>query len=164
MGLHDFGNTQDMSADPVQTNPDHYSVLLENDRVRVLQYRDQPGDATHPHEHPDSVMISLSGFDRRLRNGDAEVEVSIPAGEVRWLAAQEHSGQNIGATETMTIFVELKEGHEHEHAVVPGLGPSEDPNASANRPSPDLLNSSLETEKDDLASNLEQEHDEREHS
>jgi len=53
-------------ADPTQTDPDEYKVVFENDRVRVLEYRDEPGQWTSPHEHPDSVMVTLSGFDRRL--------------------------------------------------------------------------------------------------
>lgn len=95
--------------DPVETNPDLYRVLLENDRVRVLEYRDQPGDSTAPHNHPDSVMITLSSFRRHLSTAGRAVEVDLPAGEARWLDAQEHSGTNIGETETHTFFVELKE-------------------------------------------------------
>ena len=38
-----------MTLDPVATNPDHYSVIFENDHVRVLEYLDQPGDSTTPH-------------------------------------------------------------------------------------------------------------------
>ena len=57
-----------MSLDPVQSNPNHYSVLFENDRVRVLEYTDAPGDATTLHEHPDSVMYTLSAFRRRLHS------------------------------------------------------------------------------------------------
>ena len=45
-----------MPDDPVCTDPDKYEVIFENDRVRVLEYRDQPGGRTHPHRHPDSVM------------------------------------------------------------------------------------------------------------
>jgi hypothetical protein len=96
-------------ADPVETNPELYSVAFENERVRVLRYHDRPGDRTRPHEHPDSVMITLSSFDRRLRQGEQSVDVTIPTGEVRWLDAQEHSGENIGSTDTVTVFVELKE-------------------------------------------------------
>ena len=96
-------------SDPVTTNPDLYSVVFENERVRVLRYHDRPGDQTQPHEHPDSVMITLSSFERRLVQGDRSVEVTLPAGEVRWLDAQEHSGHNIGSSDTSTLFVELKE-------------------------------------------------------
>ncbi len=34
-----------MALDPVVTNPDHYTVVFENDRVRVLEYTDRPGSA-----------------------------------------------------------------------------------------------------------------------
>ena len=96
-------------SDPVWTNPDLYRVMFENDRVRVLEYLDGPGDSTQPHSHPDSVMVTLSHFRRRLRSGEREVEVEINPHEARWLDAQEHSGTNIGETPTHTIFVELKE-------------------------------------------------------
>ena len=95
--------------DPVETNPELYHVVFENDRVRVLEYLDHPGDATTPHSHPDSVMVTLSSFRRRLSSGDQQVEVEIPAFQARWLDAQEHSGANIGDTDTHTMFVELKE-------------------------------------------------------
>ena len=96
-----------MTTDPVQTNPDLYRVVFENERVRVLEYLDRPGDATTPHHHPDSVMVTLSSFRRRLASAGKEVEVELPEFQARWLDAQEHSGTNIGDTATHTIFVEL---------------------------------------------------------
>jgi hypothetical protein len=108
-----------MSRDPVITNPELYRVILENDRVRVLEYLDQPGDRTHPHQHPDTVMITLSAFRRRLSEGGHEVDVELPEHQARWVSAQEHSGQNIGDTATHSIFIELKE--------------------AANRPAPNIL-------------------------
>lgn len=99
-----------MSLDPVETNPDHYKVVFENDRVRVLEYTDSPGDRTTPHEHPDSVMYTLSSFSRRLVSGDAQRDVEMPAGLTGWLPAQEHYGENIGDTPTHVLFVELKDG------------------------------------------------------
>jgi hypothetical protein len=33
-----------MSLDPAVTNPEHYKVIFENDKVRVLEYTDQPGE------------------------------------------------------------------------------------------------------------------------
>lgn len=98
-----------MNDDPAVTNPDLYRVVLENDRVRVLEYRDRPGDRTAPHRHPDSVMVPLASFSRRISADGAEVRVDLEAGAVRWLGAQRHAGENIGHTETHAIFVELKE-------------------------------------------------------
>jgi len=114
-----------MNADPVDTNPDLYTVVFENDRVRVLEYRDVPGTRSVPHRHPDSVMVTLSAFDRRLSSGDRIVDVTLPTGAARWVGAQSHSGENIGSTETHAIFVELKEtpvgGAQHESALGPDV-------------------------------------------
>ncbi len=109
--------------DPTTTDPDKYHVIFENDRVRVLEYRDEPGQKTSPHDHPDSVMYTLSSFRRRLIGGDGESrDVDLEAGAVRWLDAQTHSGENIGSTPTHVLFVELKESRE---PVTGGaLGPS----------------------------------------
>lgn len=97
-----------MKLDPVHTNPDLYRVLFENEFVRVLEYRDRPGDRTTPHQHPDSVMYTLSSFDRRLISGDQSREVRIETGTASWLPAQEHAGENVGETDTHVLFVELK--------------------------------------------------------
>jgi hypothetical protein len=97
-----------MDQDPTVTNPELYKVVFENDRVRVLEYRDRPGDRTLPHRHPDSVMVTLSAFERRLTVNGNPVEVRKAADEVGWLPAQTHIGENIGASETHVFFVELK--------------------------------------------------------
>ena len=96
-------------SDPVESNPSLYTVVFENERVRVLEYRDKPGDRTTPHTHPDSVMVTLSAFDRRLSVGDQTREVSLEPGLATWLPAQTHAGENIGTSETHVMFVELKE-------------------------------------------------------
>ena len=98
-----------MSLDPAVTNPDHYKVIFENGRVRVLEYADDPGDKTTLHEHPDSVMYTLSSFRRRLHLGDRTRDVELGAGSINWLFAQQHYGENIGDTSTHAIFVELKQ-------------------------------------------------------
>jgi hypothetical protein len=109
MGLGSHLGERVVPMDPIEASPELYHVIFENERVRVLRYRDAPGDSTRPHEHPDSVMVTLSGFHRRITAGERVVEVELGAGEVRWLDAQEHSGENIGDTDTVSIFVELKE-------------------------------------------------------
>ena len=63
-----------------RADPDKYKVIFENERVRVLEYRDEPGEATRPHEHPDSLMYTLSSFDRRLvAESDESRDVSLDA-------------------------------------------------------------------------------------
>jgi hypothetical protein len=54
-------------------------------------------------------MVTLGAFRRRLTVGDATRDVALEAGEVRWLDAQTHTGENTGDTPTHVVFVELKE-------------------------------------------------------
>ncbi|MEI6407285.1 MAG: cytoplasmic protein [Actinomycetes bacterium] len=97
-----------MSMDPIETNPESYKLIFENDQVRVLEYLDQPGYMTKPHRHPDSVMYTLSTFARRLHVNGATRDVEINSGTTSWLPSQIHAGENIGNTDTHVIFVELK--------------------------------------------------------
>ncbi len=113
-----------MSQDPTVTDPDKYKVVFENERVRVLEYKDRPGDRTSPHSHPDSVMYTLSSFERRLVQGEREVDVQVPAGRTAWLGAQCHHGENTGTTDTHVIFVELKEPAPAADGAEPELGPA----------------------------------------
>lgn len=108
-----------MKLDPVTTNPDNYKVVFENDQVRVLEYTDKPGHLTTPHEHPDSVMYTLSSFRRRLISDKGQTEVEIKAGATGWLSAQTHAGENIGDTDTHVIFVELKGSQSNEDILGP---------------------------------------------
>ena len=96
-----------VDEDPVISNPDHYRTVFENEHVRVLEYADEPGEATTPHVHPNSVMVTLTGFARRLSTDAGVREVELDANQVVWLPAQRHSGQNIGETPTRTILIEL---------------------------------------------------------
>jgi quercetin dioxygenase-like cupin family protein len=110
-------------ADPTVTDPDKYKLVFENDQVRVLEYRDEPGQKTSPHEHPNSVVYTLSGFRRRFENAEGEsVERDLPAGLALWIDAQTHSGENTGNTPTHVLFVELKGAQ--TQAAGTALGPS----------------------------------------
>ncbi len=97
-----------MSDDPTRTDPDKYQTIFENDRVRVIEYRDTPGARTQPHSHPDSVMYTLSDYQRRLHYADESRDVVIHAGTVHWLPAESHAGENIGTTDSHALFIELK--------------------------------------------------------
>ncbi len=101
---------QSILPDAVATDPDKYSVVLENERVRVLRYHDRPGDRTSQHVHPDYVLYAESSFRRRLTFPDGrQVELDVKAGSVSWLKGHVHIGENIGDTDTDVIIVELKD-------------------------------------------------------
>ena len=95
------------AQDPVKTDGDKYTLVLENERVRVLEYRDKPGDRTTMHQHPDFVLYAIGPFTRKLTFPDGkEMTREFKAGDVIWMKAQKH----IGETDTHVLIVELKEG------------------------------------------------------
>ncbi len=97
------------AGDPLLTDGDKYSVVLENERVRVLRYHDKPGDRTSQHAHSDYVLYAESSFKRRLTFPEGKrVEVDVRAGDIVWMKAHVHIGENIGDTNTDVILVELK--------------------------------------------------------
>ena len=96
--------------DPLVTDADKYSLVLDNERVRVLRYHDKPGDRTSQHEHSDYVLYAESSFKRRLTFPDGRTqEIDVTAGSIVWMKGHMHIGENIGDTNTDVIFVELKE-------------------------------------------------------
>jgi hypothetical protein len=101
--------SEPIEQDPVVTDGDKYSVVLENERVRVLRYHDNPGDRTSQHAHSDYVLYAESSFKRRLSFPDGRrQEVDVKAGSIVWMKGHTHIGENIGDTDTDVIFVELK--------------------------------------------------------
>jgi quercetin dioxygenase-like cupin family protein len=97
------------AQDAVETDADKYSVLLENACVRVLRYRDSPGQKTHQHRHPPFVLYALAPFSRSITLPDGKVlKREFKAGDVLWSEAQTHIGENTGATPTEVVMVELK--------------------------------------------------------
>jgi hypothetical protein len=100
---------KDSSRDPLITDGDKYKVAFENDRVRVLEYRDSPGEKTSPHHHSDFVLCALSAFKRKFVLPDGrEVVREVRPGEVAWSKAQSHIGENVGSTGTHVLIIELK--------------------------------------------------------
>ena len=98
-----------IAADPLETDGDKYKVQFENDRVRVLEYRDRPGEKTKQHHHPAFVLFALSPFKRTITLPDGKVLIrEFKAGEMLQSGAQTHIGENVGDTPTHAIMIEMK--------------------------------------------------------
>lgn len=97
------------NSDAVAVAPEVYSILFENDRVRVLDVTGEPGTVSPMHSHPDSVMHALNDATIVVTSdqGDSN-EVAIPAGATFWTAATTHSVENLGTETVRFIRVELK--------------------------------------------------------
>ena len=98
-----------MADDAVKVAPHAYKVVVENDKVRVLEYRGAPGVKTEMHSHPAVVAIAISGgkFKFSLPDGQT-MEMELQQGHAMYMDASEHGTENIGSSESHVILVELK--------------------------------------------------------
>jgi beta-alanine degradation protein BauB len=100
--------TPALAQDPVKVAAKNYSVVFENDQVRVLRAVLNPGDKTPPHDHPATVVVPLSDAIGRFTVDGKSQEVKMADGTPLWIGAEKHAVENIGKTKTEVIIVELK--------------------------------------------------------
>jgi hypothetical protein len=108
-----FGVTREaLAQDAVTADPRSFRVVLENDRVRVLEYRSGPGLGVcgqGMHYHPERVTVTLTEAKVRLTNAQGTAVVrDIAAGQVFFAPAETHSVENIGGSGTRIYIIELK--------------------------------------------------------
>lgn len=97
-------------ADPVEVDPDHYSVAFENDQVRVLRIAYGPGERSVMHVHPAGVVVLLTGGVTKFELPDGtEREGTGEAGTAQWAEAEEHLPV-AGDEPAQAFLVELKGG------------------------------------------------------
>jgi hypothetical protein len=97
------------AQDAVRTDGDKYKVVLENEQVRVLEYRDVPGNKTHLHQHPEFVVVAMTPFRRQLHLPDGRTLTrEFKAGAVMYSAGQSHIGENVGTSPTHVLLIEMK--------------------------------------------------------
>lgn len=102
--------TTALAQDPLEVAPDMYKLLLENDRVRVMEVSFKPGEKIDTHSHPDHVAYIASGGTLSItEQGKEPQDIVATDGQVLWLDAQTHSAVNVGQTDIKIVVVELKE-------------------------------------------------------
>ncbi len=105
------------TLDAVAAAPAHHVVLLENEHVRVLEARVEPGDTVplHTHRWPGvQYFLSLANFVRRDANGEVIVDsraIHLPEERPLVLWGQPtspHTLENVGEDPIHVIVVESK--------------------------------------------------------
>jgi len=84
-------------------------VVFENDRVRVLHPRVEPGQRSPMHEHPMRVIVALA--DAKVEqsiDGGATSTIELKAGDVRVAPPVRHAVGNVGAAPLDLVEVEVK--------------------------------------------------------
>ena len=97
------------AQDAVTADPAHYSVIFENDQVRVLRIRYGPNEQGIMHSHPDGVVVYMDDLNGEFLLPDGTVISSQgKRGDVVWTEAGAHQPRNLGDAPFEVIQVELK--------------------------------------------------------
>ncbi len=87
-----------------------YQVLLENDKVRVMEIKLKPGQKAPMHNHPNAHVVYVK-TDSRLKltfpDGKDNV-IDLKAGQSLWLDAGPHEAENVGKTDFNNLVIEVK--------------------------------------------------------
>jgi quinol monooxygenase YgiN len=98
-----------MAQDPVPLYPENYKVLLENERVRVLDFQLRKGAKEDFHAHPAAVTYVLTPFKIRFMFPDGSMRIrEAKAGELFYGDALTHASENIGDTDAHGLLIEMK--------------------------------------------------------
>jgi len=99
-----------MGQDSAKVAPKNVKVLLENNRVRVLEVRIKPGEKIPMHSHPAHLTYALSDAKGQYTSPDGKSIISeAKTSSVFWSEPVIHSSVNVGNTEIHAIVVELKD-------------------------------------------------------
>jgi quercetin dioxygenase-like cupin family protein len=86
------------------------TVQVDNERVRVTEWRFAPGEATGWHRHElDYVIVPVAGGTIRLESSDGSNDAELVPGSAYYREAGiEHDVVNAGASEVAFVEIELK--------------------------------------------------------
>jgi len=97
------------ALDPIKLDPKHYSVVLENDEVRVLRAKYGPHEKSVMHEHPASVAVSMTDYHVKMTAGDGKSQdLSSKAHDATWTEPGKHLPENLSDKPMEVIVIELK--------------------------------------------------------
>lgn len=99
------------AQDLAQTAGKNAKVVLDNDKVRVIELQMPPHARTGMHSHGDNLVVFLSGGKARQTDAaGAAKEMERKAGEVAWSGPVTHDTENVGSGTVRTLVIELKDG------------------------------------------------------
>lgn len=99
-----------LAQDIVKVSPKHTKVLINNDKVRVLDYQSKPGDKEPMHSHPDMLIYVLEGGTTLSTPQSGKPETTeFKTGEIYYRKAMTHTAENVGKTRIHFLLVEIKD-------------------------------------------------------
>lgn len=99
------------AQDAVKVDPKHYTVVTENDQVRILKVHYGPHEKSVMHSHPNTAAVFLNDGKGQFTFPDGKKQdFTAKAGDAQYEAAVTHLPENTADTPMDLIVVELK-GH-----------------------------------------------------
>jgi beta-alanine degradation protein BauB len=101
------------AQDPTKVASKEYKkVILENEKVRVIEVEFAPGAVAALHSHPAHVVYVISGGKMEMtEKGKSPMVKELKTGEATYNPPITHSVKNVGNTTVKLILTELKAGH-----------------------------------------------------
>jgi hypothetical protein len=97
-----------LAQDAVKVDPKHYTVVTDNDQVRILKVHYGPHEKSVMHSHPDTVAVFFNGAKAHFTLPDGKTQdVDFKANEAQYAAAGTHLPE-AGDAAIDGIVVELK--------------------------------------------------------
>lgn len=97
------------AQDAVKVDPKHYSVVTDNDQVRIVKVHYGVQEKSVMHSHPDSVAVFLSDGKVKMTTPDGKTQdMSVKSGDTMYTPAGTHLPENVGDKPFDLILVELK--------------------------------------------------------
>ena len=97
------------AQDAVKVDPKHYSVVSENDQVRILKVHYGPHEKSVMHSHPNTVAVFLTDAKGTFTFPDGKKQdFAVKAGDAQYSAAGTHLPENTGDKYMEVIVTELK--------------------------------------------------------
>ena len=97
------------AQDAVKVDPKHYTVVSENDQVRILKVHYGAHEKSVMHSHPATVGVFLTDAKGQFTYPDGKTEAFAPkAGDAQYSPATTHLPENTDDKALDVIVVELK--------------------------------------------------------
>jgi quercetin dioxygenase-like cupin family protein len=97
------------AQDAAKVDPKHYTVMSENEHVRILKVHYGPHEKSVMHSHPAGVAVFLTDSKARFTFPDGKTEdVAMKAGDAQYTASTIHLPENIGENGMDVIVIEFK--------------------------------------------------------
>ena len=103
-----FAASTTVAQDMAKVAPKNVKVLLDNDRVRMLEVKLKAGEKIPMHSHPAFVVYPMKSGKIKTTLSDGKVrDVENKMGEPRWSEAETHANEAL--TDTHALVIELKD-------------------------------------------------------